>query len=267
MNYLVGDIQGCDAALGRLLDSIGFSPSRDRLYALGDLVNRGPASLAVLQRLRALGDAAQCVLGNHDWHLLAVVAGVRPRHRSDTLDDILDAPDRDAWIEWLRQRPMALHAEGWLMVHAGVVPQWTLAQTLALAHELEQALRAGPLTDLLGHMFGNEPARWNDALAGNDRLRFVLNTLTRIRFVADDGALEFATKDGAGAAPPGHHAWFDAPGRRTAGLPIAFGHWSTLGYLERDDLLALDTGCAWGGALTAVRIADDGTRERISVPC
>lgn len=267
MNYLVGDIQGCDAALGRLLDTIGFSPSRDRLYALGDLVNRGPASLATLRRLRDLGDAAHCVLGNHDWHLLAVVAGVRPRHRNDTLDDILDAPDRDAWIAWLRQRPMALHAHGWLMVHAGVVPQWTPTQTLALAHELEQGLRHGPLAAFLGAMFGNEPARWRDDLAGADRLRFVLNTLTRIRFVADDGTLEFATKDGAAAAPPGHHAWFDAPGRRTAGTPIAFGHWSTLGFLDRPDLLSLDTGCAWGGSLTAVRIGDDGSRERISIDC
>lgn len=267
MNYLVGDIQGCDGALARLLDTVGFSPSRDRLHALGDLVNRGPASLAVLRRLRDLGDAAPCVLGNHDWHLLAVVAGVRPKHRHDTLDDILDAPDRDAWIEWLRWRPMALHAHGVLMVHAGVVPGWTTLQTLELAHELEQALRHEPLAPFLATMFGNEPSRWSDALDGADRLRFVLNTLTRVRFVATDGTLEFATKDGAGAAPPGHHPWFDAPGRRTADTTVAFGHWSTLGYLERPNLIGLDTGCAWGGELTAVRLGADGSRERISVPC
>ena len=267
MNYLVGDIQGCDGALGRLLETVDFSPSRDRLYALGDLVNRGPASLATLKRLRDLGEAAQCVLGNHDWHLLAVVAGVRPKHRHDTLDDILDAPDRDAWVAWLRARPMALHAHGVLMVHAGVVPAWTVTQTLALAHELEQALRHEPLTEFLAAMFGNQPDRWRDGLAGAERLRFVLNTLTRVRFVADDGTLEFSAKGGVDTAPPGHRPWFDAPGRRTAGSPIAFGHWSTLGYLERADLLGLDTGCAWGGALTAVRLGSDGTRERITVPC
>jgi bis(5'-nucleosyl)-tetraphosphatase (symmetrical) len=152
------------------------------------------------------------VLGNHDWHLLAVAAGVRPRHRSDTLDDILDAPDRDAWLDWLRHRPMAIHAEGWLMLHAGVVPQWDLETTLGL--------RDSAPREFLDAMFGNEPLRWRDSLAGVERLRFTLNAMTRIRFVSDDGTLEFATKDGAAAAPPGFHAWFDAPGRRTARTPI-----------------------------------------------
>ena len=164
---------------------------------LGDLVNRGPDSLGVLRRLRDLGDAARCVLGNHDWHLLAVAAGVRPRHRSDTLDDILDAPDRDAWLDWLRHRPMAIHAQGWLMLHAGVVPQWDLATTLQLAADLEQALRDSPPREFLGAMFGNEPLRWKKSLAGVERLRFTLNAMTRIRFVTADGTLEFATKDGA----------------------------------------------------------------------
>lgn len=265
-HYLVGDIQGCDAPLARLLRKIDFSPSRDTLYLLGDLVNRGPASLATLRRLRDLGAAATCVLGNHDWHLLAVAAGVRPRHRSDTLDEILDAPDRDAWLEWLRQRPMAVFEEGWLMLHAGVVPQWDLATVLALARQLEAALRERPAQEFLSAMFGNEPARWSDALAGDDRLRFTLNTLTRTRFVADDGSLEFATKDGADAAPPGFRPWFDAPGRKTADVAIAFGHWSSLGLFERDGLLCLDTGCVWGGKLSAVRI-DGGGREWIQVDC
>jgi bis(5'-nucleosyl)-tetraphosphatase (symmetrical) len=266
MNYLLGDIQGCDEALGRLLADIGFSPSRDRLYVLGDLVNRGPGSLEVLRRLRDLGDAATCVLGNHDWHLLAVAAGVRPKHRSDTLDSILDAPDREAWLDWVRQRRMAVHEQGWLMLHAGVVPQWDLATTLALAADLEQALRSAPPREFLHAMFGNEPTRWSEAASDNERLRFTLNTLTRIRFVAADGTLEFATKDGADAAPAGFFPWFEAPRRQTAGVPIAFGHWSSLGLLDREDLLGLDTGCVWGGRLTAARI-DGGRRELLSVPC
>jgi bis(5'-nucleosyl)-tetraphosphatase (symmetrical) len=266
MHYLVGDIQGCASALDRLLDEIAFSPSRDHLYVLGDLVNRGPGSLATLRRLRGLGAAATCVLGNHDWHLLAVAAGVRPRHRSDTLDDILDAPDREEWLAWLRARRMAVFEQGWLMLHAGVVPQWDLATTLQLAGELEQNLRQRPAREFLATLFGNEPARWSDSLDGDERLRFTLNTLTRIRFVADDGTLEFQTKDGADAAPPGFRPWFDAPGRRTGGVPIAFGHWSSLGLVDREDLLGLDTGCVWGGRLTAVRI-DADRREFFHVDC
>ena len=266
MHYLVGDIQGCASAFDRLLDEIAFSPSRDHVYVLGDLVNRGPGSLATLRRLRGLGAAASCVLGNHDWHLLAVAAGVRPRHRSDTLDDILDAPDREEWLAWVRTRRMAVFEQGWLMLHAGVVPQWDLATTLQLAGELEQNLRQRPPREFLAAMFGNEPARWSDSLEGDERLRFTLNTLTRIRFVAHDGTLEFQTKDGADAAPAGFRPWFDVPGRRTAGVPIAFGHWSSLGLVERDDLLGLDTGCVWGGRLTAVRIDGDG-REVFHVGC
>ena len=266
MNYLVGDVQGCAAALERLLAQIDFSPSRDRLYVLGDLVNRGPASLAVLRRLRDLGAAATCVLGNHDWHLLAAAAGVRPKHRNDTLDAILEAPDREAWLEWVRQRRMAIHEQGWLMLHAGVVPQWDLARTLELAAALEQALRDSPPREFLDAMFGNEPRRWSESLTGTERLRFTLNTLTRIRFVAADGTLDFTTKDGAEAAPAGFAPWFDAPGRKTAGTPIAFGHWSTLGLLDRPDLLGLDTGCVWGGKLSAARI-DGARREIVQVDC
>jgi bis(5'-nucleosyl)-tetraphosphatase (symmetrical) len=266
MNYLVGDVQGCAGALERLLAVIAFTPSRDRLYVLGDLVNRGPASLATLRLLKGLGDAATCLLGNHDWHLMAVAMGLRPKHRSDTLDDILDAPERDAWIEWLRQRRMAVYEHGWLMLHAGVVPPWDLAQTLALAAELERGLRDAPLREFLGAMFGNEPASWSEALAGDERLRFTLNTLTRTRFVSAEGRLDFSAKDGADTAPPGFFPWFDAPGRRTEGTPIAFGHWSTLGLVDRPDLLGLDTGCVWGGKLTAVCI-DEGHREIFQIAC
>ncbi|MDQ6628470.1 MAG: symmetrical bis(5'-nucleosyl)-tetraphosphatase [Pseudomonadota bacterium] len=266
MHYLIGDVQGCAGALERLLVEIGFSASRDQVYVLGDLVNRGPDSLGTLRLLRGLGAAATCLLGNHDWHLLAVAAGVRPKHRNDTLDDILDAPDREAWLEWLRHRRMAVHAHGWLMLHAGVVPQWNLQQTLDLAGALEQQLRTAPRREFLEAMFGNEPSRWSDSLHGEARLRFTLNALTRIRFVDAGGTLDYAAKDGVDAAPPGFFPWFDAPGRATVGTPIAFGHWSTLGLLERPDLLGLDTGCVWGGALTAVRI-DGARREVFQVAC
>jgi bis(5'-nucleosyl)-tetraphosphatase (symmetrical) len=266
MKYLVGDIQGCCDALDRLLAEIGFSASRDHLYVLGDLVNRGPQSLETLRRLRGLGAAATCVLGNHDLHLLAAASGVRPVHATDTLDDILDAPDREAWLEWVRSRRMAVQAEGWLMLHAGVAPQWDLDLTLRLAGEVERHLASDSLIDFLRVMYGNQPAQWNDALSGNDRLRFTVNVLTRIRHVAADGTLDFKAKDGNGPPPEGLYRWFDAPGRRTAGVPIAFGHWSTLGLIERDDLLGLDTGCVWGGRLTAVRI-DGGRREAVQVAC
>jgi bis(5'-nucleosyl)-tetraphosphatase (symmetrical) len=266
MKFVIGDIQGCCDALDRLLGHIGFSPSRDHLHVVGDLVNRGPQSLQTLRRLRALEGAATCLLGNHDLHLLAVAHGVRKAHRSDTLDDILDAPDRDAWIDWLRRRPLAARDEGWLMVHAGVVPQWDAAQVLALAAEVQALLQGPDLPGFLQVMYGNEPARWRDTLAGPDRWRFVINVLTRIRFCAADGTLEFKTKDGADGAPAGFMPWFSVPGRRTAGTPVAFGHWSTLGLIDRPDLLAIDTGCVWGGALTAVRI-DGGRREVMQVEC
>jgi bis(5'-nucleosyl)-tetraphosphatase (symmetrical) len=266
--YMIGDVQGCDAALGRLLEAVGFSPSRDTLYVLGDLVNRGPASLAVLQRLMALEGCAQALLGNHDLHLLAVAHGVRAPHRSDTLDEILHSPRRDVLLDWLRRRPLALRAHGWLMVHAGVLPAWDTEQVLRLAGEVEHELRGAHWTHFLRHMYGNQPDRWDEALAGAERLRVIVNALTRLRFCNAEGVMEFATKDGADAAPPGFMPWFDVPGRRTAGTPVAFGHWSTLGATGRADALALDTGCVWGGCLTAARIGTrPGEVERISVRC
>ena len=266
MNYLIGDLQGCCDAFERLLARIDFSPSRDHLWLLGDLVNRGPRSLATLRRLTALGGSVTCLLGNHDLHLLAVAHGVRPPHRNDTLGPILQADDRDALLGWLRQQRLAVFDLGWLMVHAGVVPQWSLEDTLTLAGEVEAVLRGADLPDFLHVMYGNEPSRWHDGLTGNDRLRFTVNVLTRLRFCSADGELDFKTKDGAGAAPPGYMPWFDVPGRRTAGTPVAFGHWSTLGLLDRPDLLGLDTGCIWGGQLTAARI-DGATRDIIQVAC
>lgn len=267
MHYLIGDLQGCCDAFERLLAEIGFSPSRDRLTVLGDLVNRGPASLRTLQRLRTLGDAADALLGNHDLHFLAVAHGIRAAHRSDTLDDILASSEREAWVDWVRQRPLALAREGWLCIHAGLPPQWDAARALALAGEVQALLRGPDLPAFLAVMYGNEPARWDDALAGPDRWRFAINALTRARFVhAGDGRLDFQVKEGADAAPPGLVPWFEAPGRRSAGQPVAFGHWSTLGLIERPDLLALDTGCVWGGQLTAVRV-DGGRREAVQVAC
>jgi bis(5'-nucleosyl)-tetraphosphatase (symmetrical) len=266
MNYLVGDVQGCCDALERLLAEIGFSPSRDHLVLMGDLVNRGPASLATLKRLRQLGDAATCLLGNHDLHLLAVAHGVRKPRKDDTLDDVLASKKRDAWIDWLRHRRLAHWLDGWLLVHAGVVPQWDAQQTLALAAEVETQLRGPDLQALLQQMYGNEPDRWSETLQGAERWRLIINALTRIRFCNAEGRLELKAKEGADAAPEGFRPWFDVPGRRTRGTPMAFGHWSTLGRIDRTELLALDTGCVWGGQLSAVRI-DGGRREWVQVGC
>lgn len=266
MHYLIGDLQGCDDAFERLLAEVGFSPSRDHLTLLGDLVNRGPGSLAVLRRVRGLGHAADALLGNHDLHLLAVAQGVRREHAGDTLRQILDAPDRAAWLDWVRQRPLALLREGWLCVHAGVAPAWSAAQTLSLADEVEQLLRGPALAEFLPLMYGNQPALWDDGLKGAERWRHVINVLTRIRFVHPDGSLDFKTKDGAGSAPAGLVPWFDFAGRASAATPVAFGHWSTLGLINRPDLLSLDTGCVWGGALTAARV-DGGRRDIVQVPC
>ena len=266
MNYLVGDVQGCCDALDRLLAKIGFSASRDHIHVLGDLVNRGPKSLQTLKRLRSLGNAATCLLGNHDLNLLAIAQGVHPPHRGDTIGDILEAPDREEWLDWLRHRRMAVHAHGWLMVHAGVAPQWDLATTLRLAGEVEALLRGDALAGFLPRMFGDAPARWSEALAGPERLRLIINTLTRVRYVAADGTLDLITKEGLADRPSGMFPWFEAPQRQTQGVPIAFGHWASLGLINRADLLALDTGCVWGRQLTAVRI-DGGRREMVQVEC
>jgi len=266
MEFLVGDVQGCCDALDRLLAENGFSPSRDHLWVLGDMVNRGPQSLITLRRLKALGDAASCLLGNHDLHLLAVAEGAQPLKRQDTLGDVLAARDRDALLAWLREQRLAAYDHGWLLVHAGVAPQWNLAATLALAAEVETELRASSRGEFLRAMYGNTPAQWSPLLRGSERLRFIVNALTRARFCDAQGRLEFDSKDGAAAAPPGFMPWFEVPGRQTEGTPIAFGHWSTLGLIDTPALLALDTGCVWGGSLTAVRV-DGGRREVVQVRC
>lgn len=270
--YLIGDVQGCAAPLDQLLDKIAFSPSRDTLVLLGDLVNRGPDSLSVLRRAQALGASAQSLLGNHDLHLLGVAHGDRKAGRKDTLADLLGAPDRNALLEWLRQQSMALHRNiggaDLLMVHAGVPPQWSVDDTLARAAELEAVLRGPDFGDFLAHMYGNEPDRWDDNLRGHARLRVIVNALTRMRFCSADGHMEFETKDGAGEAPAGYLPWFDVPGRKTKDATVAFGHWSTLGWVSRPDIISTDTGCVWGGKLSAVRIgASTAERELIQVAC
>ena len=270
--YLIGDLQGCNSPLQRLLDRLDFSPSRDTIFFMGDLVNRGPSSLEVLRRLIGYGDAARCLLGNHDLHLLAAAHGIRPPHRLDTLQGILQAPDRTALLDWVRHQRMALRKtlEGpdILMVHAGVLPDWSAAQTMALAGEVETVLRGPDLVAFLSQMYGNTPSRWNNTLQGADRLRVIVNALTRLRFCSADGVMEFDSKEGAGTCPEGYLPWFDVPGRKTAQMAVAFGHWSTLGWLNRGDVLSLDTGCVWGGWLSALKVgATPAANELIQVRC
>ena len=270
--YCIGDVQGCDAALGQLLEHIGFSPSRDTVYLLGDLVNRGPDSVAVLRRCQAAEGALHCLLGNHDLHLLATAHGVRSPSRRDTLDGVLQAPDRASLLDWLRQQPLVrTHAHAGdtlLMVHAGVLPAWSLTDILALADEVHTVLRGPDLQGFLQQMYGNTPDHWSDTLVGPDRLRVIVNALTRLRFCTAEGVMDFDSAESAKDAPPGLVPWFDAPDRRTQGTPIAFGHWSMLGWVDRPDVLSLDTGCVWGGCLSAVRFGSTlGEREHLHVDC
>ena len=254
--YAIGDIQGCYDELRRLLDRLGFDPSRDKLWCVGDLVNRGPDSLAVLRWFKALGKRAVVVLGNHDLHLLAVAAGTRGPGKKDTLEPILRAPDRDELLDWLRRRPLLHHSEkkGFVMLHAGLPPQWDLAQAKACARELEQVLQAPDHAAFLSEMYGDQPARWSDALDGVERLRFITNCFTRLRWCDVEGNLRLEEKGGLETPPPGVMPWYAVPGRRSASERILFGHWSTLGYRAEHNVWALDSGCLWGGRLTAVRV-------------
>lgn len=270
--YFIGDVQGCDSALQHLLTEISFSPSRDTLYLLGDLVNRGPDSAGVLRRLMGLGASAQCLLGNHDLHLLATAAGARRPSRKDTLTQVLQAADREAMLAWLRCQHMAIllthHNNPYLLVHAGVLPAWTAAQTITLANEVETLLQGPDLDDFLYQMYDNKPDAWSVELRGTARLRLIVNALTRLRFCNAQGVMEFDAKEGLGSAPRGFMPWFDVPGRQTADVTVAFGHWSTLGWLNRPDLLALDSGCVWGGCLSALRLGvGHSPHELIQVTC
>ena len=254
--YVIGDIQGCFGSLQSLLDSFPFDFDRDRLWLVGDLVNRGPDSLATLRFVRDLGERAVCVLGNHDLHLLSVAAGCSKLRDDDTLDEVLQARDRDELIDWLRHRPM-LHLEGkYAMVHAGLLPQWSVDTALALAHEVENALRGPDFERLLSNMYGNQPDRWDAKLTGFARLRVIVNAMTRMRVCSADGRMDLRFKGEPGDAPRGMLPWFDVPGRASRATPVIFGHWSALGLLLRPDIIGLDTGCLWGRQLSALRLDD-----------
>jgi bis(5'-nucleosyl)-tetraphosphatase (symmetrical) len=268
--YVIGDLQGCAHEAQVLLNRIAEdAPGAARIIFVGDLINRGPESLAALRRVARLsadsGGLVDAVLGNHDLHLLAVACGAQALSKSDTLDEILAAPDRDELIAWLRRRPLALMEKGHLLVHAGVLPQWSAAQALALAGEVEAVLRGPGWIDFLGQMYGNAPDRWDEALRGTARLRCIVNAFTRMRLCTPDGVMDFKQKESA-LAPPGSNLlpWFDLPGRRSAGTPVVFGHWSALGLLLRPDLVGLDSGCVWGGKLSAVCLDD---RTLLDVDC
>ena len=258
--YAIGDVQGCHDPLRRLLDLLRFDPAVDTLWLVGDLVNRGPHSVEVLRLVRELGDRAVAVLGNHDLTLLAVAAGqVKPK-RKDTFHTILDAPDRAELLDWLRRRPLLHHDPtlGFTMVHAGLPPQWDLALAHRCAAEVEATLRGPRCEQFLERMFGGEPRRWRDDLVGYDRLRFIVNALTRMRFCTADGALSFSEKGPPGSQGPGLLPWFAVPGRRGADLNLVFGHWAALGYYRAPGIYALDSGCVWGNRLTAIRLDEPG---------
>lgn len=267
--YAIGDIQGCYTSLRRLLDQIDPDPAKDKLWFVGDLVNRGPDSLAVLRFVKGLGQQALVVLGNHDLHLLARAEGHHRNAKKDNLDDILTAPDRDELLYWLRHRPLAHYnaARNVLMVHAGVPPQWDLAQTLACARELETALREPGYPRFLAAMYGDQPSLWSQGLVGMDRLRFITNCLTRMRYCTTDGRLDLTAKGPPGSQPAGYLPWFEVPNRATRGVRIVFGHWSALGWFAANNVWCLDSGCLWGGQISAVRLRVKGPGEPIRLDC
>ena len=255
--YAVGDIQGCAPSLKALVKKL---PAQSKMIFLGDLVNRGPDSLGTLRYLKQLQEdkRIECILGNHDLHLLAVDAGIRKTKGLDTVQPILDAPDRAELMNWLRHRPMALSNGKVLTVHAGVLPQWDLQQTIECAQEVEKALRKKSYKDFLADMYGNTPNKWSNSLKGYERLRVITNALTRIRFCTPTGTMEFESKEGFEDGPKGYIPWFKTPKRKTQDALIYFGHWSTLGLLQHGNVIGLDTGCVWGGKLTAMEVPESG---------
>lgn len=262
--YAVGDIQGCFASLQALLEKCSFSPEFDRLWLVGDLVNRGPRSLETLRFVKGLGDRAVTVLGNHDLSLLMAAEGFGKRHRSDTIDDILAAPDRDELLHWLRHQRL-MHVQGdYAMVHAGLLPAWSAPEARALAGEVEQALQAENYREFLANMWGSEPGSWDSSLAGWPRLRVIVNAMTRMRFCSPAGEMDFKAKGELSQAPAGYLPWFEVPGRRSAATVLVTGHWSALGLRLEPNLLALDSGCLWGGKLSALRLED---RALFQVDC
>lgn len=265
--YAIGDIQGCLEPFQCLLTEIEFNPSSDRLWLAGDLINRGPDTLATLRFLYQLRDSITVVLGNHDLHFIAVYYGLRKRGKNDTLDELLNAPDCAGLVYWLRQQKLLHHDPilNFTMVHAGIPPHWSLSEALERAREVENVLRSDKVELFLANMYGNLPSRWDDNLAGADRLRLITNYFTRMRFCSAEGELELQTKESADAAPPGFAPWFSYQARKTRDEKIIFGHWAALeGRTDEKNIYALDTGCVWGGALTALRLEDE---SRFSCDC
>ena len=263
--YAIGDIQGCYDSLLKLLEHCAFDPTHDKLWLVGDLVNRGPKSLETLRLIKSLGPAALTVLGNHDLYLLMIAeGGAKFRGKDDTLQAILDAPDCAELLNWLRHQPLC-HTEGeFCLVHAGLLPQWTAERARELAREVEAALQGPDYGQFIRNLWGSEPAGWSDQLTGWPRLRVIVNAMTRMRFCTVDGIMEFKAKGTLAKAPPGHIPWFDLPGRKSADSVLVTGHWSALGLKITLNLLALDSGCLWGGHLTAVRLED---RQVFQVDC
>ena len=253
--YAIGDVQGCFDALRALLDKLHYDPSADTLWFTGDLVNRGPQSLEVLRLVAAL-PKGQTVLGNHDLHLLAVASGQATRKNTDTFGDVLAAPDRDTLLDWLRSRPLLHHDPqlDYTLVHAGLLPQWDLATARRLAAEAEQAIVRSGHNALFTHMYGDTPDHWQDNLAGWARLRVIINACTRLRYCDAAGHMDLRPKGRPGRQPPHLMPWFQVPGRASHASRVVFGHWSTLGVHHADGVVGLDSGCLWGGALTAVRL-------------
>ena len=266
--YAIGDVQGCYPALMKLLTQIGFDPDRDRLWFTGDLVNRGPQSLEVLRFVKGLGERAECVLGNHDLHLLAVAAGAARLKKRDTLDDILQATDRNELLHWLRRRPLLHHDDGlgYTLIHAGLLPSWHLADARRLAHEAETVLRGDKVDEFFHHMYGDLPDHWNENLRGVDRLRVIINAFTRLRYCDLEGNMDLRPKGPTGSQPPDLMPWFQVPGRRSQEVKIIFGHWSALGLWDGDGVIGLDSGCLWGHSLSAVRL-DASPQEFFRIDC
>lgn len=254
--YAIGDLQGCFTAFQRLIDLIQFDPSHDKLWLVGDIVNRGPDSLSLLRYIRQAGNAMVMVLGNHDLHLLMVAAGVAKNHPSDTIQPILDAPDRDELLHWLRQQKLFHTAGEYAMVHAGLLPCWTISQAEQLAREVEQALRQDNDQQLFALIYGNEPNYWQDEWTGPVRLRVIINAMTRMRICTADGKMNLAFKGDPQSTPAGYLPWFSLPERASQQYTIICGHWSALGLYIADNVIALDTGCVWGRQLTAIRLED-----------
>ncbi|MBT2969022.1 MAG: bis(5'-nucleosyl)-tetraphosphatase (symmetrical) [gamma proteobacterium symbiont of Ctena orbiculata] len=267
--YAIGDVQGCYDELQRLLEAIRFDPSKDKLWFAGDLVNRGPKSLQVLRFVKSLGSRAVSVLGNHDLHLLALSQGNRSHNKYGSLKEIIEAPDSHELIEWLRHRPMMIHhrKRGYSLVHAGVAPQWDLDTAIACAHELEEVLRGPKFAKFCKVIYGDLPDLWSESLEGMERLRFITNCFTRLRYCTPDGRISLLDKGPPGTQTNGSIPWFEAPGRLTRGDRILFGHWSTLGYHQNANVCCLDSGCLWGGKLTALRLRKHKPPKPYQVAC